>query len=399
MKNLFNRLVYACAILLMVSPLVSCGSGGGGGTAGTTGTLSLGLTDAAGDYQHVFVTIKEIQVNKAAEEEGDGSGWITAMSPNETIDLKTLENGEIFDLGLAELEVGHYNQMRFILAEDRIAPHPFANYVVIEGEQEEDYIIGELGNYYTIEELKVPSGFQTGIKIVKGFEIVNQGTTALILDFDAKKSVVKAGESGKWLLKPTIKVLETVENSISGTVVDDDTGTPVPDATVSAQIFDSEAAKVKKEVIVESTTGTTAGGGYKLFLPPDVYNVVVTTDNFLTTCQVVEAFYYEEYLADFRLISRDTGTDITLNVVVSGLDVGESALLSIRQPNVDCVVNESETISATIEVASDHVENGSYSYILLAGTYNLIVYTLDETIETTGINSTDEIDVGFTPAP
>jgi hypothetical protein len=399
MKNLFNRLVYACAILLMVSPLVSCGSGGGGGTAGTTGTLSLGLTDAAGDYQHVFVTIKEIQVNKAAEEEGDGSGWITAMSPNETIDLKTLENGEIFDLGLAELEVGHYNQMRLILAEDPIAPHPFANYVVIEGEQEEDYIIGELGNYYTIEELKVPSGFQTGIKIVKGFEIVNQGTTALILDFDAKKSVVKAGESGKWLLKPTIKVLETVENSISGTVVDDDTGTPVPDATVSAQIFDSEAAEVKKEVIVESTTGTTVGGGYKLFLPPDVYNVVVTTDNFLTTCQVVEAFYYEEYLADFRLISRDTGTDITLNVVVSGLDVGESALLSIRQPNVDCVVNESETISATIEVASDHVENGSYSYILPAGTYNLIVYTLDETIETTGINSTDEIDVGFTPAP
>ncbi len=99
------------------------------------------------------------------------------------------------------------------------------------------------------------------------------------------------------------------------------------------------------------------------------------------------------------MISRDTGTDITLNVVVSGLDVGESALLSIRQPNVDCVVNESETISATIEVASDHVENGSYSYILPAGTYNLIVYTLDETIETTGINSTDEIDVGFTPAP
>ena len=139
MKNLFNRLVYACAILLMVSPLVSCGGGGGGGTAGTTGTLSLGLTDAAGDYQHVFVTIKEIQVNKAAEEEGDGSGWITAMSPNETIDLKTLENGEIFDLGLAELEVGHYNQMRLILAEDPIAPHPFANYVVIEGEQEEDY--------------------------------------------------------------------------------------------------------------------------------------------------------------------------------------------------------------------------------------------------------------------
>lgn len=394
MNKSFVRSVYIFTVLLITSLLVSCGGGGGG--AGT-GTLSLGLTDAAGDYQHVFVTIKEIQVSKAAEAEGDNSGWTTIMEPNKTIDLKTLENGEIFDLGLAELEAGHYNQMRLILGtepepvepvDDESIQHPHANYLVIEGEKAGDYLE---------EPLKLPSGFQTGIKIVRGFEIINQGTTALILDFDAQKSVVKAGNSGQWLLKPTIKVLNTVENSLSGTVVDDDSDTPVSGATVSAQIFDSEAAEVKNEVIGESTTETTAEGGYKFFLPPDVYNVVVTTDNFLTACKVVEAFYYEEYLADFRLVSRETGTDITLTVNVSGLDVGESALLSIRQPNFECTDTESETIITTIEVDSDHVENGSYSYILPAGTYNLVAYTIDETIESIGISSTGGIDVAFTP--
>jgi hypothetical protein len=34
------------------------------------------------------------------------------------------------------------------------------------------------------------------------------------LDFDASRSIVKAGSSGKWLLKPTIKVLDTEEYSV-----------------------------------------------------------------------------------------------------------------------------------------------------------------------------------------
>jgi hypothetical protein len=320
------------------------------------------------------------------------------MNPNKTIDLKTLENGQIFDFGLAELEAGHYNQMRLKIGSEPepVEPidnvdiqHPQANYLVIEGNEEDSE---------EIEILKVPSGFQTGIKVVKGFEIVNQGTTALILDFHANKSVVKAGNSGHWLLKPTIKVLKTVENFIYGTVVDN-TDSPIPGAKVNAQIFDSEDSNVKYEDIVESTTITTAEGKYKFFLPPDVYNVVVKTDNYLTACKVVEALYYEGDLADFQLEPRDTGTDITLTVNVTDLDEGESAFLHIRQPNFECALNESETISTTIEVASDHVQNGSYDFILPAGTYNLVAYTKDETIEFTGENSTGAIDVAFTPTP
>ena len=53
----------------------------------------------------------------------------------------------------------------------------------------------------SVHELKVPSGYQSGVKIVKGFTINENGTTEIILDFDAMSSVVEAGNSGQWLLK------------------------------------------------------------------------------------------------------------------------------------------------------------------------------------------------------
>ena len=58
-------------------------------------------------------------------------------------------------------------------------------------------------------EMKVPSGYESGIKLVRTFTITEGDITELILDFDAAKSIVKAGNSGKYILKPTIKVIGT----------------------------------------------------------------------------------------------------------------------------------------------------------------------------------------------
>ena len=101
MNNLFNRLVYVCAVFLMLVPLVSCSgggggsgtveSGGGGGTVGTTGTLNLSLTDAPGDYLNVYVTIAEVKVNHEID------GWVSLTDLNlpQTFDLLSLQNGVI----------------------------------------------------------------------------------------------------------------------------------------------------------------------------------------------------------------------------------------------------------------------------------------------------------------
>jgi len=82
--------------------------------------------------------------------------------------------------------------------------------------------------------LKIPSGYQTGIKIVHGFNIEEDQTTELILDFSASESIVMPGHDGEWLLKPTIKVIDVDNYSIiSGTV-----NPQLGEVLVSAQIYD-----------------------------------------------------------------------------------------------------------------------------------------------------------------
>ncbi|GAH84166.1 unnamed protein product [marine sediment metagenome] len=53
--------------------------------------------------------------------------------------------------------------------------------------------------------LVIPSFYETGIKLIHPFEIIEGETTELTIDFDAEKSVVKT-DDGEYELKPVIKV-------------------------------------------------------------------------------------------------------------------------------------------------------------------------------------------------
>ena len=241
----------SCAILLLVISLYSCG---GSGTPAATGTLSIELTDAPGDYLNVFVTIAEIHVHH------ETGGWETLpeLDLPQTVNLLELVNGVMLDLGIAELEAGHYNQMRLILEDSEGSPdpqdpqdnnilglpHPSFNYLI--DANNEDF------------PLKVPSGGNTGIKLVNGFDIVADQANELVLDFEAHRSIVTKG-NGNFGMKPTIKVLETVNNTVSGTVKGE-AGSAVGGAFISAQLYDPDAEDLRDEVIVESTTTTMTRG-------------------------------------------------------------------------------------------------------------------------------------------
>ena len=185
-------------IILSLSMLifVACGGGGGSSDGGGTGTLSVGLTDSStGKYLAIYVTIDEVQVNKKSSSNGN-SGWQTVATPMKTYNLLKLVNGVTEILGEDELEAGTYQQIRLIIgktaeSENNIdgVPHPYANYVVLND-----------GSYVP---LKIPSGYQTGVKLVHNFEVENGSFVELVLDFEACKSVVETG-SGKYILKPTI---------------------------------------------------------------------------------------------------------------------------------------------------------------------------------------------------
>ncbi len=344
--GMVRYLLLFCVIAVGFIAIVATGGGGGGGSGdGGSGTLSIGLTDAStDDYNAVYVTINEVQVHMA-----DGE-WEVVGSPEQTYNLLELVNGIIEQLALTELEAGDYTQMRLILGENPDGhdggeniltnTHPYANYIIDTSNNE--------------VELKTPSAHQSGIKIVHGFTINDGEVTELVLDFDAQKSVVKTG-GGKYLLKPTIKVIDIAASStISGTVTHDTD--PIGGASVSAQVYDDSATAtdIKDEVLIQASTITDENGEYKMILEAGTYNIVAYKDGYSPVCtNVVLAIDTDLTDEDFTLSEADTGT-VSGSVVIEDGGEEDSATLSFRQ----------ECGGEQIEVKSLNVgyEGGTWTY-------------------------------------
>jgi hypothetical protein len=358
--------------ILASSFLVACGGGGSGGSSGGTGELSMSLTDATlYQYQAVYVTIDKIKVHW-----DDGGGWKTVASPCQTFNLLELVNGVREDLGLATLDAGHYTQMRLIIGDtpdDSLnifsQTHRFANYVILADGMD------------SIHELKVPSGPQTGVKLVNGFDINTNQTTELILDFDVSKSVVKAGSSGQWHLKPTIKVLDTLTHAIiDGTVTEDETGNNLQGVLVSAQLYNALEPDEKDRVLVQAATTTDSNGEYNLFLSPGTYNIVAFAEGYDPGCIDVVGLTDTVQTQPFVLIpAAETGT-IGGKVTISGGSTTQHVTISFRQV-VTC--NGGTT---TIEVTMRNIANGgNYSVNLPAGTYRVVASTFGKTTQASDV--------------
>jgi hypothetical protein len=348
--------LYLFGFLALFSAGLFSACGGGGGEAGT-GNLSLWLTDAATpDYKAVYVTIEEVRVHQP---EGE---WKTVASPGKTYNLLELMNGVTEQLGVSELSSGKYTQMRLLIGD--IADdgqnllqeiHPFANYVV-DGD----------GNY---QELKVPSGMQSGYKLVGGFTIATGKTTGLLLDFDAARSVVKPGASGKWLLKPTVKVLAMESlGGAEGTVTDVQTALALEGATVSAQNETSEAVDPRDAVTTTAATVSNSEGAYYLFLEPGTFNLVASREGYESACARLTVAAEATVSADFALIPAATVGTVTGAVSIAGGDSESTATLSFRQA-LTCG-EESRQVEA---VSTSIAAGGSYHIVLPTGSYNLVV--------------------------
>jgi hypothetical protein len=198
-------------LALPLAALLVAGCGGGGGDGGTPtnptpmGTLNLSLTDApACGEDHVYVTVQKVRINASASAEETDSGWTDiTLNPAQRFDLLSLRNGVLATLGQTPLAVGHYSQLRLVLAESA-GSTPLANSVVPTGGTE--------------TALKTPSGQQSGLKLNANIDIAANQMADFVLDFDACKSIVKAGNSGQLLLKPVVAVIPNLLSGVSGYV-------------------------------------------------------------------------------------------------------------------------------------------------------------------------------------
>jgi hypothetical protein len=376
MNKLFNRLIYVCAVLLMLIPLVSC-SGGGGGASGTAGGTTFWVTDGPtkNAYQAVYITIVEVEVNY------EDDGWLPPLTDLDLplqLELLTLTNGARAQLGIVDLEPGHYNQMRL-----KLSVEEGANFVI----DSEDNII----------DLKVPSGGQTGVKLVNGFDITGDSTD-IVLDFDAHKSVHAhpAGKTDKWILRPTIKVVE-IDNFVSGMVANGD-DSPLKDAWVSAQASDPGADDPKNEITGVAGVSSLGDGSYFMLLPINTsdrpYNIVATKTVYEPEivvyepeCQSLSSTASGEYIdVNFTLNMVPSGehgalSGTIVNLPLPGDEDTYSVYLSIRQ-EVDCDGDDAPESMVEVDFLNFVNEDGTdiaYGPIPLpVGDYQIVAWADEE---------------------
>ncbi len=151
-------------------------------------TMRVVLTDAPAAYDAVWIDIEEVRIHLNEEADEGDNGWITINEEPMMVNLLELTNGELKVLGEEELEAGQYSQIRLILGED--------NEVVEDG---------------ITHFLKTPSAQQSGLKINIHANVEGGRVYTLLLDFDASRSIVKAGNSGNYILKPVLRAVELAE--------------------------------------------------------------------------------------------------------------------------------------------------------------------------------------------
>ena len=187
--------------LLSSSALVACGGGGSAETAsGTSGSLRLAMTDApACGYDAVNVTIQKLRVHQSSTAADTDSGWSEiVLSPAKRVNLLELTNGVLVELGQTPLPAGKYTQMRLVLASNG-ATSPLANSLTPTGGSE--------------TALDTPSATQSGLKLATNLDVPAGKLADFVLDFDACKSIVKRGNSGKYNLTPVINVVPRLSDA------------------------------------------------------------------------------------------------------------------------------------------------------------------------------------------
>ena len=176
--------------LTLAAAIIGCGS---------NGSIHVSITDdpATGSVQKLLITVSEVRVHDdgdASSSTGDtgatndgavGTGWMVLCSTEQTFDLLQLTNGATLPLCGDEsvtVPTGHVSQLRLGVKS--------AQLVTDSGTQD----------------LNVPSGASSGLKVDVNQDVTKDNTLDIKLDFNAAQSLVQQG-NGSWSLQPVLRVL------------------------------------------------------------------------------------------------------------------------------------------------------------------------------------------------
>jgi hypothetical protein len=268
------RAAIPAAISMML--LGACGGSGGGG--GETGRLSLGVTDAPVDEaSSVVVQFSGVAFKRA----GAAPEVVQNLTPSpRQLDLLQYQGGRAAVLldGVT-LPAGDYQWIRLIVDNE---PAVRDSYIVLTGGEE--------------CELRVPSGAESGLKLMRGFTLPADGSVALTVDFDLRKSIhappgQRSGDCAVgYLMRPTLRLVDDANvGAIAGRV---DSALIAAECLPKVYVFSGNAVTpddleeadgadadplVVAGVAIEN--GSTAHPYRAAFLPPGPYTVAFTCDD------------------------------------------------------------------------------------------------------------------------
>lgn len=318
---------------LILASLAACGGGGGGGAVSPvadSGTLRLALTDApACGYDSVNITVDRVRVNQSSTASDSDAGWSeVVLAPARRINLLNLTNGVLDELGQVPLPTGKYTQLRMILAENTAA-NPLANSVKPTGATE--------------VALKTPSGQQSGVKANINIDVAANKLADFVLDFNACKSIVVAGNSGQYLLKPVVTVIPRYISAVTGFV---DSTLISANTNVSVQ---------QNGLVIRATTPDSAGKFLLQPLAPGNYTLVLTAPGRATS------------VITNVVVATDSVTPVNATGTVLNPPASASGTVNGTAP-LNTLVRALQTLSGgtVIEVAGRYVDgvSGAYSYPL-----------------------------------
>lgn len=184
------------SVIALGVSLAACGGGDSDGST-STGTLSLGLTDAPVDsLKSVHITFNGVSIKPA-----NGEAIVFEFATPLPLDLLKLQGGNAAGLLNGEtVDAGEYEWVRLDVSE-------------------------QSGDLYVIDDnesqhpLTIPSGAQTGLKLVSGFTVPAGGSADFTIDFDVRKSIVDPVGQAGYKLKPALRLIDNVQaGSVAGTV-------------------------------------------------------------------------------------------------------------------------------------------------------------------------------------
>lgn len=191
--------------LVAVSMLVLVGCGGSSSdtsrsSAAASGTLTLSVVDApVEDVAEVWIEFDGVSVRNDA-----GEAITFELDPPISVDLLTLTGGT------REVLVDEQDLPAGVYSDIRLAVNAEFDGVF------DSYVIDDTGAQI---ELRVPSGSQSGLKVIDDLTITTNAGSSFVLDWDVRKGLVDPRGQPGYFLKPTIRVIdESAFGTVAGTV-------------------------------------------------------------------------------------------------------------------------------------------------------------------------------------